>query len=70
MDWPGTILNIFGAWLNAKDAKKATVIWLIANLIWIAWSIHTRTYSILLSSTIFMAINIRTLVVRWKRGTK
>jgi hypothetical protein len=70
MDWFATITGIAGAFLNAHDARLATVVWLSSNVAFIAWSLATRNYSILTLNLVYLAINIRTLVVRIKENTK
>lgn len=70
MDWFGTITGILGAIINAEDVRVSTIIWLTSNIAFLIWSASTKNWSIFILQAFYLAINTRTLVVRYKRGTK
>src|SRR3989304_7509509 len=69
MDWFAASTSIIGAFINAHDARVATAVWLTSNVTFLIWSASTRTWSIFILNLVHLVINIRTLIVRYRKGT-
>lgn len=43
--WIVTIISLIGSVLNAKKSKWCFYVWILANVCWLIYDIHTRLYS-------------------------
>lgn len=66
MDWIGVALSLTGWYLMPKKRRIAIIVFLIAGIAWVTWSILTKTWSILFIQLCYAVLNVRTLVI-WSR---
>lgn len=67
MDWVGVLFSLSGWYLMPKHRVTAIVVFLLGGVIWITWSISTKTWSILFIQLCYTALNTRTLLI-WRKG--
>ncbi len=61
------ILSIIGAWLNAHKDIRCFIFWIIANVLWIIYSIIIiKDVWLLIMFSYYLIISIRGIVV-WKK---
>lgn len=67
MDWVGGILGLVGCFLMAKHKKTAETIFIVANVLWVAWALGNHTQSVFLFQSVLFVLNSRTLITWIKR---
>ncbi|WP_410003042.1 hypothetical protein [Variovorax sp. PAMC28562] len=65
IQWPAFAASVVAAWLVASSSKpRRNVgfwIFLLSNVLWVAWGIHTSAYALLALQFCLAAMNIRGL---------
>lgn len=63
VQWPAMAVTLAGAWLVASKARRRRHagfwIFLLSNLLWIAWAIPSHAYALLVLQLGLAAMNIR-----------
>ena len=65
LQWPAMVASVLAAWLVASNNphKRNIGFWvfLVSNVLWIAWGWPSRAYALMLLQVILAAMNIRGL---------
>jgi len=67
IDWIALVTGLAGAYINGKNVRISTSVWLVSNVCWIVWGIKTHNWTVVIQNIAFLAINTRTLILRWER---
>lgn len=63
MQWPAMVVTVMAAWLVAsqRKLKRNWGFWLflLSNLLWIAWGLYDRAYALILLQVCLALMNIR-----------
>lgn len=63
IQWPAMLVTVIAAWLVAsqRKLKRNWGFWLflLSNLLWIAWGLHDRAYALILLQICLAFLNIR-----------
>ncbi|KAF1049865.1 hypothetical protein [Xylophilus sp.] len=63
LQWPAMAVTIAAAWLVAGNSDKGrrTGFWLylLSNVLWIAWGVHSQSYALVVLQFALAAMNIR-----------
>lgn len=63
LQWPAMVATIAGAWLVAsRTARKRAVgfwIFLLSNVLWVAWGLHDHAYALVGLQFFLAALNVR-----------
>lgn len=63
LQWPAMVMTVVAAWLVASRSahKRAIGFWLflVSNVLWVAWGLHDRAYALVGLQFFLAAINIR-----------
>jgi hypothetical protein len=63
IQWPAMVATLFAAWLVASRHKKARMVgfwvFLLSNVLWIAWGWHADAYALIVLQVGLAALNIR-----------
>jgi len=63
LQWPAMAITIGAAWLVASDqaARRKAGFWLymVSNVLWVAWGLSTRSYALVLLQFALAFMNIR-----------
>ena len=66
VQWPAFIASLAAAWLVASEAKRRRNIgfwvFLLSNLLWTAWGLHTHAFALIALQLCLAALNIRGLL--------
>ena len=61
--WPAMLVTITAAWFVASTQRRRRRVgfwlYLVSNVLWIAWGLHTRAYALVVLQVALMAMNIR-----------
>ena len=72
IQWPAMAVTVFAAWLVASTHKqrRAAGFWafLLSNVMWVAWGLHTSAYALIVLQVCLAGLNIRG-VVKAEPGT-
>jgi len=63
VQWPAMAVTVLAAWLVASTHKHRREIgfwvFLVSNVLWIAWGWHTRAWALIVLQLCLAALNIR-----------
>jgi hypothetical protein len=63
VQWPAMVVTVWAAWLVASSLKRRRLlgfwIFLLSNVLWIAWGISTRSWALVILQVCLAAMNIR-----------
>jgi hypothetical protein len=63
LQWPAMIVTVWAAWLVAsqRKLKRNWGFWLfiISNVLWIAWGLHDRAYALIILQICLALLNVR-----------
>ena len=63
VQWPAFAVTVLAAWLVASTEKHRRLvgfwIFLLSNVLWIAWGIHTDAYALIALQVCLAGLNIR-----------
>ncbi|MEK6928794.1 MAG: nicotinamide mononucleotide transporter [Nanoarchaeota archaeon] len=58
IEWLATVLSLTGAVLVALKYKDGYPVWIIANILWVSFSLKHKHYGLLFLSVSYLIINI------------
>lgn len=65
MQWPAFAASVVAAWLVASNsAKRRNVgfwVFLLSNVLWVIWGLHTSAFALIALQVCLAAMNIRGL---------
>jgi hypothetical protein len=63
IQWPAMVATLLAAWLVASRHKRARMVgfwvFLVSNVLWIAWGWHDEAYALIALQVGLAALNIR-----------
>lgn len=63
LQWPAMLLSICASWLVASHSERRRKwgfwVFLISNVVWTAWGLHTHAYALIALQFALAAMNIR-----------
>jgi hypothetical protein len=63
IQWPAMIVTLLAAWLVASTQRKRRNwgfwIFILSNVLWIAWAWHAGSYALILLQAGLFAMNVR-----------
>ena len=63
VQWPAFVITVLAAWLvaSAHKSRRRAGFWifLLSNVLWIAWGLHTGSYALVALQVCLAALNIR-----------
>jgi hypothetical protein len=63
VQWPAMLVTVAAAWFvaSAKKRRRAIGFWLfmLSNVLWIVWGVHSRAYALVVLQVCLAAMNIR-----------
>ena len=63
IQWPAMIVTVAAAWFVASSQKKRRKVgfwlFLLSNVLWVAWAIPTRAYALVVLQFCLALMNIR-----------
>ena len=63
IQWPAMVVTVVAAWMIAsqKKFKRNWAFWLflLSNVLWVAWGLHYRAYALILLQLALAIMNIR-----------
>lgn len=63
LQWPAMVVTVAAAWLVASErpGRRNAGFWvfLLSNLLWIAWGIQAQAYALMVLQVCLAALNIR-----------
>lgn len=63
IQWPAMVVTIVAAWLVASSSKSRRKlgfwIFLVSNVLWIAWGLHAHAYALITLQACLAVMNIR-----------
>lgn len=63
IQWPAMVVTVVAAWMIAsqKKFKRNWAFWLflLSNVLWVAWGLHDRAYALILLQLALAIMNIR-----------
>ena len=63
VQWPAMLATVGGAWLVASRSprRRAAGFWvfLLSNVLWVAWGLHDRAYALVGLQFFLAALNMR-----------
>ena len=61
--WPAMLITVIAAWFVASTQRRRrqTGFWLylVSNVLWILWGLHTKAYALILLQLCLAVMNIR-----------
>jgi len=61
--WPAMLITITAAWFVASTQPRRRRIgfwlYLVSNVLWVVWGLHTRAYALIVLQVALAAMNIR-----------
>lgn len=61
--WPAMLITIIAAWFVASTQRRRRRIgfwlYLVSNVLWVVWGLHTSAYALVLLQGALAAMNIR-----------
>jgi len=65
LQWPAMAVTVFGSWYVASRRKHRRNwgywLFLVSNVLWIAWGLHVRAYALVMLQLFLMGMNVRGL---------
>jgi hypothetical protein len=63
LQWPAMVVTVVAAWLIASQSKSKRVVgfwlFLLSNVLWIAWGWHVSAYALVALQVALAALNFR-----------
>jgi hypothetical protein len=63
LQWPAMVVTVVAAWLVASQSKRRRRVgfwvFLLSNVLWIAWGLHDRAYALVVLQLALGAMNVR-----------
>lgn len=63
VQWPAMVASLLAAWLVASSAERRRAIgfwvFLLSNVLWVAWAVYTRSWALLVLQLGLAAMNVR-----------
>ena len=63
VQWPAMVATVVGAWLVASHSERRRMvgfwIFLLSNVLWVAWGWHDHAYALIALQFCLAALNIR-----------
>jgi hypothetical protein len=63
LQWPAMVVTVVAAWLVASQSKRRRRVgfwvFLLSNVLWIAWGLHDRAYALVVLQFALGAMNVR-----------
>lgn len=63
IQWPAMAVSVLASWLVAstQESRRAWGFWafLLSNLLWIAWGLHSRSWALVVLQFCLIAMNAR-----------
>ena len=63
LQWPAMVVTVIAAWLIASQRKFkrnwAFWLFLLSNMLWIAWGAHDRAYALIFLQLCLAFLNVR-----------
>ena len=63
LQWPAMVVTVLASWLVSSDRESRRNIgfwvFLLSNVLWVAWGWHTRAYALIGLQFCLAAMNIR-----------
>jgi hypothetical protein len=63
LQWPAMVITVTAAWFVASSSKSRRHIgfwlYLVSNVLWVAWAFHTKAYALLALQFFLAVMNIR-----------
>ncbi len=63
IQWPAMAVTVLAAWLVAsKQERRRNIgfwLFLLSNVLWVAWGLHARAYALIALQVCLAALNIR-----------
>jgi hypothetical protein len=63
VQWPAMLITVTAAWFVAstRKARRHVGFWLylVSNVLWVIWGVHTRAYALITLQFLLAAMNIR-----------
>jgi hypothetical protein len=63
LQWPAMVVTVTAAWLVASSHKRKRHwgfwVYLLSNLLWVAWGFHAQAYALIALQFCLAAMNIR-----------
>lgn len=63
LQWPAMVVTVAASYLVASNSKRRRHIgfwlFLVSNVLWVAWGFHTRAYALVTLQFCLAAMNIR-----------
>jgi hypothetical protein len=61
--WPAMLITITAAWFVASTQRRRRRLgfwlYLVSNVLWVAWGVHTGAYALILLQVALAVMNIR-----------
>jgi hypothetical protein len=65
LQWPAMLASVLAAWLVAStQAHRRNIgfwVFLVSNVLWTAWGVHTKAYALIVLQITLALMNIRGL---------
>ena len=63
IQWPAMVVTVLASWLVASDAERRRKwgfwVFLLSNVLWVAWAWHTASWALVTLQFCLAAMNIR-----------
>jgi hypothetical protein len=63
LQWPAMAVTVTAAWLVASSHKRKRHwgfwVYMLSNVLWVAWGVHTQAYALIALQFCLAAMNIR-----------
>jgi len=63
VQWPAMVVTVTAAWFVASSNKSRRNVgfwlYLVSNVLWVAWGVHTKAYALILLQFCLAIMNIR-----------
>jgi hypothetical protein len=63
LQWPAMVVTVVAAWLVASQSKRRRRVgfwvFLLSNVLWIAWGLHDPAYALVVLQLALGAMNVR-----------
>jgi hypothetical protein len=63
VQWPAMVVTVVAAWFVASTQstrrKRGFWLFLLSNVLWVIWGIHTRAYALIVLQVCLAFMNIR-----------
>ncbi len=69
IDWLGVFLSLSGWFLMGKRRFFAILVLILTNIVWLTWALTNNVYSMMVLSTCFIILNVKT-IINWIKDEK